>query len=150
MVAMTKLDDIIRSALKVCDLEYVGSEMRTMSSGQMLRIFIDKDGGVTVDDCERASRQVSALLDVEDPFAGQYNLEVSSPGLDRPLFTKEHFERFTGSRVKIKLRAPQEGRRNFVGVIKAINGDDIEVVVDDETYRLAIANIDKANLVPEF
>lgn len=150
MVTEVELEEIIKSALKVLDFEYVGSEMRMQTGRQFLRIFIDKDGGVTIDDCERASRQISALLDVEDPYAGHYNLEVSSPGLDRPLFEREHFERFVGARAKIRLKLPQNSRRNFLGVIKAVEADNVILVVDDDTFELPLSNIEKANLVPEF
>lgn len=150
MVAEVKLTEIIESALKVLDLELVGCEMHSQSGRSLLRIYIENEKGVSIDDCERASRQISALLDVEDPFSGQYNLEVSSPGLNRPLFKKEHYERFCTKRVKIRLHALREGRRNFEGIIKAVEGDNVLVVVDDETFELPIDEIEKANLVPEF
>lgn len=150
VVKVAKLDEIIKSALKVLGLELVGVDMHTQTSRKVLRIYIDKqDGGVSIDDCELASRQIGAVLDVEDPFSGGYNLEVSSPGLDRPLFTQEHYEKYIGSRVKIRLRLPLDGRRNFVGDIKAVQGDNITIVVGDDTFELAFSNIEKANLVPE-
>lgn len=116
--------------------------------GVLLRIYIDSGEGIGVDDCEKVSRQISALMDVEEPVRGNYTLEVSSPGLDRPLFALEHFRRFIGNRVKIRLTTPLRGKRNFDGVIKALHGDNIIVADDGEEFSLLYARIEKANLVP--
>lgn len=128
---------------------YVGSGAR-----RVLRLYIDAAAGIDLDDCERVSRQVSAVLDVEDPIAGQYALEVSSPGLDRPLFTPEHFRRFAGHQVTIVLREPQVGRRRFRGRLEGIREDEgagprVVVVEDGTEHVLALAAVGKANLVPQ-
>ncbi len=131
--------------------ELVGVEYLTQGdAGGLLRIYIDRDGGITVDDCARVSHQVSGILDVEDPIHGNYSLEVSSPGLDRPLFYKKDFALFADSEVTIKLRARIHGRRNFKGVLKGVEGDDVLVVVDGETFSLPLDQIEKARLVPKF
>jgi len=103
---------------------------------------------VNVDDCERASRQISGVLDVDDPIPGQYMLEVSSPGLDRPLFTAEHFQRFSGSRVKLRVSPPLDGRRNFSGVLVGMRDDAVVVVQDDEEVAVPLQYIEQARLVP--
>jgi len=103
-----------------------------------------------VDDCATVSRQISAILDVEDPIAGEYMLEVSSPGMDRPLFTLDQFRRFSGEQVKIRLRSPFEGRRNFKGALIGVEGDEVVVAVDEHEYLLPIELIDKAQVIPRF
>ena len=98
------------------------------------------------EDCEKVSRQVSAILDVEDPIAGEYTLEVSSPGLDRPLFTLDQFAQFEGTEVNVRLRSPIEGRRKFKGVIAEVSDDSVSVQVDNQTVALPFAEIEKANV----
>lgn len=115
----------------------------------LLRIYIESNNGITVDDCERVSRQVSAILDVENPITGSYTLEVSSPGLDRPLFTKEQFERYVGARINIRLHIPANDRRHFSGYLQAVEADSLLVKVDEEEFRIDLANIAKANVLPE-
>ncbi|MGQ9425747.1 ribosome maturation factor RimP [Gilvimarinus sp. F26214L] len=115
-----------------------------------LRIYIDKPDGVNLSDCERVSRQVSSVLDVEDPIQGEYNLEVSSPGVDRPLFTLEQFAEYAGERVQVRLRTPFEGRRQFKGLLTGVEDDEVKVVVEDHEYLLPIEWIDKANVAPGF
>jgi len=128
---------------ELCDLE-----VKFGGRDGLLRVFIDRPEGIGLDDCEVVSRQVSSLLDVEDPLPGHYTLEVSSPGLDRRLTKPEHFRRFTGEDVRVKLRFPKEGRRNFRGELVAANDENIEVVVDGVTHTLPIATIETARLVP--
>lgn len=114
----------------------------------VLRLYIDAEAGVTVDDCAEVSHQVSGVLDVEDPITSDYMLEISSPGMDRPLFKPAHWQRFVGEAVKVRLFAPVAGRRKFSAVIKAVEGDDIIVEVDDEDVRIPFTQIDRAHLVP--
>ena len=116
----------------------------------ILRLFIDKQDGVGLSDCERVSRQVSSVLDVEDPIAGEYTLEVSTPGMDRPLYTLEQYAQFAGEQIKLKLRVPFEGRRLFSGLLSGVEEDEVKLVVDDEEYLFPIESIDKANIVPNF
>ncbi len=114
----------------------------------VLRLYIDAEQGVTVDDCAEVSHQVSGVLDVEDPITSDYTLEISSPGMDRPLFKPAHWQRFIGEPVKVRLFAPVAGRRKFSAVIKAVEGDDIIVEVDDEDVRIPFTQIDRAHLDP--
>ena len=128
--------------------ELVDLEVRLGGKGGLVRLFIDKPEGIDLDDCEQVSRAVSALLDVEDPVPGNYNLEVSSPGLDRKLTKSEHFQRFAGEIVKVQMRFPIDGRRRFRGTLVASDEDNIVVEVDGESYRLPLKTIDTARLVP--
>jgi ribosome maturation factor RimP len=141
-------------ALIVPVVEAMGCEfwgMEYLSSGRsaMLRIYIDNDP-VTVDDCEKVSRQVSSLLDVEDLISTEYTLEVSSPGLDRPLYTLEQYEKYVGEDVALRLRFPYEGRRKFKGRLNGVEGEDVLLVVDDHEFLFPIGSIEKANIVPRF
>jgi ribosome maturation factor RimP len=132
-------------------LGYEISDLEAKVGGQngFVRIFIDKDDGINLDDCQKVSQAVSALLDVEDPLPGNYNLEVSSPGADRKLTKPAHFERFTGEKVKVQMRFPTiEGRRRFSGKLVAVEDKNIVVEVDGEPYTLALANIEVARLAP--
>ena len=115
----------------------------------IVRIFIDQlPDGVGVEDCETVSRQVSALLDVENPIPGNYTLEESSPGLDRRLTKLEHYERFMNEVIRIKLRFPLEGRRKWGGGLKSATSENIEVEVDGKLFQLPLATIESARLVP--
>lgn len=116
----------------------------------VLRLYIDAPGGVVLADCESVSRQVSALLDVEDPIEGDYTLEVSSPGLDRPLVTAAHFEAVRGKTVRIKMNYAQDGRRRFRGRLLAVASEGVEVECDGEVYELPFNEMNRANLVAEF
>ncbi len=115
----------------------------------IVRVFIDRPEGVTLDDCERVSRQVSGLLDVEDPIPGAYTLEVSSPGLDRPLRKTADFGRFAGQRARIELSLPLNGRRRFSGTLRGVERDEVLIELDGTLFRLPLAQIGKAHLVPE-
>ena len=128
--------------------ELVELEFASGHGRGVLRIFIDKPTGIGIDDCERVSREVSALLDVEDPISSAYALEVSSPGDDRVLRKPEHFERFVGSRVWVELKAPREGRRRYTGRLAAMNAAGIELEVDQDRVNVPFAEIGKARLAP--
>lgn len=124
-------------------------EVKLNERDGIVRIYIDQlPDGVGMEDCEKVSRQVSALLDVEDPIPGNYTLEVSSPGLDRRLTKLEHYERFLDELVRIKLRFPLDGRRNFRGTLKTADSEKIEVEVDGKMFELSLATIESARLVP--
>lgn len=116
----------------------------------VLRLYIDSENGILIDDCSDVSHQISALIDVEDPLPGSFNLEISSPGMDRPLRKMQDFVRFEGEQVKIKTTVPQEGQRNFTGVIGPIEDDALLLECDDRKVRLPMSMIDKARLVPSF
>lgn len=140
---------LIEPVVTAMGYELVGVEYLSRGRQPLVRLFIDTDEGITLDDCEKVSRQVSGVLDVEDPIRGEYTLEVSSPGLDRPLFTGAHFERFTGYRARIRLGIPQAGRRNFSGVIAGVRDGMVIMVDGDVEHALPLSGIDKANLVPD-
>lgn len=134
-------------------LELVDVEMGGPGGRQTLRLYIDKAGGVSLDDCTAVSRAVSAALDVEDPIQGAYDLEVSSPGLDRPLRTEEHFLKFAGSKVRIRTFGPLpecEHRKTFVGILKGYEEGSILVDVDGRLFRVPHALVSKANVEPVF
>ncbi len=131
-------------------LGYELSDLEVKFGGRhgALRVFIDKPDGIGLDDCEKVSLAVSALLDVEDPLPGHYDLEVSSPGLDRKLTKIEHFQRFEGETVKVQMRFPIEGRRRFRGTLVSSDDENIVVEVDGVPHTLPVATIDTARLVP--
>ena len=114
-----------------------------------LRLYIDAAAGITLDDCERVSRAVSEVLDAEDPIPGQYTLEVSSPGLERPLRTAQHFARFVGETVSVETVQAIEGRRRFKGALTAAGADTVEVEVDGKRWTLPLGGIRKAHLAPQ-
>ena len=141
--------EILEPSIVALGYELVAVELVGTGSDRVLRVYIDQADGITVDDCAKVSRQVSAVLDVEDPISGAYVLEVSSPGLDRPLVCAEDFERFKGSLVKVKTREAVLGRKNFTGLLSLASGDNVVVEVDGEPYDINLANIDRARLVPD-
>lgn len=129
--------------------ELVDLEWRRERSGWVLRLYIDKPGGVTIGDCVRVSEIVGKILDKEDIIHHSYNLEVSSPGIDRPLTKREHFIRFRGSKVKLSLKTPLGGRKNFVGVILDVKGNLLELESEGNRWEIPLENIKKANLQGE-
>ncbi|MBF5055835.1 hypothetical protein Y5W_01129 [Alcanivorax sp. 521-1] len=118
--------------------------------GAVLRLFIDHEEGITVDDCARVSQEVSGLLDVEDPIPGEYNLEISSPGLDRPIFELSQFDRYLGEDVQLKLLAPVAGKRKMTATLVAVDGDTLVVTLDGDTLRVPYSQVDRARLQPRF
>jgi ribosome maturation factor RimP len=143
-----ELRDLLEPAIERLGYELSDLEAKLGGGSGVIRVFIDQPEGVDLDDCEKVSLAVSALLDVEDPLPGHYNLEVSSPGLDRKLTKYEHFQRFSGETVKVKMRIPIGGRKRFRGTLVSSNDENIVVEVDGESYSLPIATIDTARLVP--
>jgi ribosome maturation factor RimP len=140
-------------------LELLGAEYLPAPGGALLRLYIDVPAGtagtadartVGIEDCEAVSREVSAQLDVADPISGHYTLEVSSPGVDRPLFTPAQFARFLGETAKVTLKLPQDGRRRLQGTIARVQADDIAFNVDGADMTVSFDNIDKARLVPDW
>ena len=118
--------------------------------GAVLRLFIDHDDGINVDDCALVSHEVSGVLDVEDPIPGDYNLEVSSPGLDRPLFELSHSERYQGESVQLTLLAPVAGKRKMTATLVAVDGDTLVMELDGESLRVPYSQVDRARLQPRF
>ena len=144
-----ELARILEPTVEGLGYEITDLEVKLGGKGGVVRIFIDHPDGIGLEDCEKVSMAVSALLDVEDPLPGQYNLEVSSPGLDRKLTKYEHFQRFEGETLKVSMRFPIEGRKCFRGTLVSSDDENIVLEVDGESYSLPMATIDTARLVPE-
>jgi len=140
---------LLEPPIEALGFELVEIEFAREGRGGVLRTYIDAPAGITVEDCARVSHAVSQLLESEDPIKGHYTLEVSSPGFDRILRKREHFERFIGERIAAELKLPMNGRRRFVGVLKSIDGDSIVVDVDGQAHDLPLERIQKARLRPE-
>jgi ribosome maturation factor RimP len=128
---------------ELVELEYAAGRTQAV-----VRIFIDQPAGISVDDCERVSRDVAALLDVDDPIPTAYTLEVSSPGFDRVLRTPGHFERFVGERIYVELQAPRAGRKRYTGILKTVSAAGIAMEVDKQTVEVPFGEIAKARLAP--
>ncbi|MFL6712462.1 MAG: ribosome maturation factor RimP [Sulfurifustis sp.] len=143
------LRERLQAGVQALGFELVDVELTGGRQHQTLRVYIDSPQGVTVDDCADVSRQLSAILDVEDPFPGTYTLEVSSPGLDRPLVTVADYRRFEGAIVKVRLATALDGRRNFTGRLASTTADGIVVEVDNEQFHLRFDAIERARLVPQ-
>ena len=154
----TDIAGLLSPTVASLGLELLGVEYLPSPGGALLRLYIDRPGadaadeaqGVGIEDCEAVSREVSAQLDVEDPISGNYTLEVSSPGVDRLLFTPAQFERFLGEEAKVVLKLPQDGRRRLTGRIATVEGDTVTFDVDGQPFAVAADNIDKARLVPDW
>ena len=145
-----RVQRLLEPTVAALGYELLGVEYLSQGKHSRLRLFIDGPNGIGLEDCSKVSHQVSGVLDVEDPIKGQYSLEVSSPGLDRPLFTPAHFERFIGQKVKLRSKLPVNGQRKFTGVIRAVEHEDIYISMEnDEELKIACHEIDQANLVPE-
>jgi ribosome maturation factor RimP len=149
MASKAELIGLLEPVVAAAGYELLEVEFSPASARALLRMYIDRtDGGhVTLDDCERVSRAVGALLDAADPIERAYELEVSSPGFDRPLRTRGHFERFAGSDARVELDAPLEGRKKFRGKLVAVDGDELLMEVDGRQWRLPLGRIHKARLV---
>ncbi len=145
------LKELLKPVVMSLDCTLWGIEFVNHRNQRTLRIFIDNEKeNINLDDCERVSRQCASILDVENMIDEHYVLEVSSPGIDRPLMELNHFEQYLGSKVELKLRFPLQGRRNFKGFLKQVDGNDIILAGPDEDYIFVFGTIDKANLVPIF
>lgn len=145
-----KLRVIVEKVVETMGYELVGIEYLQRDKTGLLRVYIDQQKGINLDDCQAVSHQLSGVLDVEDPIAGNYNLEISSPGLDRPLFKAEDFQRFTGSQVKIKMSRAEGGRKNYKGTIQGLEDDKVILDMQGNEIRLALADIDQSRLIPEY
>jgi len=143
-----RLIALIEPLLVQLGYELVELEMAPAHGRGSLRIFIDRPEGIGISDCERVSREVSALMDVEDPIPTAYALEVSSPGDDRVLRTPAHFERFRGSRVLLELVAPRDGRRRYTGLLQEVSATGVALEVDRQRVDVSFGEIAKARLAP--
>ena len=142
--------ELLQPVVEALGAQLWGLDLQSGGRRKLLRIYIDRDEGVDVELCAAVSRQVSAIMDVEDPIQGEYVLEVSSPGMDRPLYELAHYQQLLGEQIAVKLRFAYEGQRNFKGLLQAVEGDDIVLVVADHEYLFPIEGIEKANVVPQF
>jgi ribosome maturation factor RimP len=144
-----QVQELIEPAVTALGYELWGVQLLSQGRHSTLRIFIDKPEGINIDDCTAVSHQVSGILDVEDPIKSQYTLEVSSPGIDRPLFKLDQYQRYVGEDIALRLRTPVAGRRKFSGLLKAVEADNIIVRIEEENeeYVLPFESIDKANIV---
>ena len=143
-----ELTRLLEPTVERLGYELADLELRLAGRDSVVRVFIDKPQGVGLEDCEAVSRQVSAVLDVEDPVPGHYVLEVSSPGLDRKLTKPAHYRRYVGDDIRVQLRFPIEGRRKFRGRLTVASEETIQIEVDGQLHELPIATIDTARLVP--
>ena len=143
-----QITDLLRATVDALGFELWGVEYLSQGRHSILRVYIDAENGITVEDCARVSEQVGSVLDVEDPITGEYTLEVSSPGMDRLLFRLDQYPGYVGETVELRLRVPFEGRRKFKGVLTGIEGEDVVIRVDDHEYLLPHSAIDKARIQP--
>lgn len=145
------LEKLIAPVVSSLGCELWGLEYLTQGRYTTVRIYIDANpSGVSLEDCERVSRQISSVFDVEDPIDGEYTLEVSSPGLDRPLYTEAHYARYVGEIVNVRLRIARDGRRRFKGTITKVENGDVFLQADNQEVQIAIDVIDKANIEPRY
>lgn len=139
---------LLQPVIEAMGYELLGIEHGSHGHNDLVRVYIDSESGIALEDCERVSEQISGILDVEDPLQRQYTLEVSSPGLDRPLFSLEQFERHIGHEAQVRLRQLVDGRRRLRGQIEAVEDEMVVLTVDGETFRVNAGLIEHARLVP--
>lgn len=150
MTLEERIVQLVEPTVESMGFELWGIEYLAAGRHSTLRIYIEKEGGITVDECGAVSRQVSAMMDVEDPISNAYMLEVSSPGLDRILFKVAQYQMYLNEKVQVRTAAPIMGRKSFKGPLIGVNEDQIDVEVDGEVYEIPFPMIVKAQVVPEF
>lgn len=150
MAKESRLIELLSPVVESMGFIFWGLEYKPQGKHSLLRVFIDHDEGISADQCADVSRQISSVMDVEDPISGEYTLEVSSPGMDRPLFTLDQYQQCAGERIELKLRMPFDGRRKFSGRLVGVEEQDVVIHVDDEEFLLPIDLIEKANIIPQF
>jgi len=143
-----QISDLLGATVTALGFELWGVEYLSQGRHSVLRVYIDAQDGITVEDCAQVSQQVGSVLDVEDPISGEYTLEVSSPGMDRLLFRLDQYPAYVGEVLELRLRTPFEGRRKFKGVLTGIEGEDVVIRVDDHEYLLPHSAVDKARVEP--
>jgi ribosome maturation factor RimP len=144
-----KIKVLVEPAIADLGCEYLGAELFSYGNHRKLRLFIDKTSGVTVDDCAEVSHSVGAILDVEDIIPGEYRLEISSPGFDRPLFELAHYERFIGQKAKVRLRDKIDNRRNLLGIIEKVAEGKVTMDIEGHKISFELNEVGRANLVPQ-
>jgi len=156
-IFVTKLEQdltaMLAPAVEALGFELLGLEFVRAGQHSTLRVYIENvqnAEGITVDNCVEASRQISAILDVEDPITNEYNLEVSSPGIDRPLFKLEHYQKAQGEEIRLRTKLPQDGRRNFKGDLVSVEGDMLTLSLDGSEFMIMLGNVEKANIIAKF
>ena len=147
MAISDQIELLVEAPIESLGYELVGVEYIKNGADTVLRLYIDAEQGIGIEDCERVSHQVSGILEVEDPISSAYSLEVSSPGFDRPLFKERDFVRFSGQEVKISMKLPIQGRRNFKGLLQGFSDGNILVEVDGEIYELPLTKLSKAKII---
>lgn len=153
VIMLSKIDllnSMVDKAIAPLGYELIGIDYIPQGKKTFLRVYIDSPNGIDVDDCAKASHQISAALDVEDPIANEYTLEVSSPGLERPLFKAEHYKCYIGHKIKLMTKQPIEGRRNYSGILENVMDGTIQLRMDNVVYEFAIKDIKKAHLWVEW
>lgn len=144
------LEKVIAPVVSGLGFDWVGMQYLPSGRRSLLRIYVDKPGGITIDECQRVSRQIEAALSVEPASPEDYILEVSSPGLDRLLFNPAQCHEQVGKLVNIRLKAPKDGQRNFKGRLQAVEGDQITILIDEKQMTFSFDEIDEARIVPEW
>ncbi|MDR8522903.1 MULTISPECIES: ribosome maturation factor RimP [Shewanella] len=145
-----RLVEMLKAPVEALGHQLWGLEYIQAGKHSTLRLYIDNEKGIFIEDCAEASRQVSAVLDVEDPISTEYTLEVSSPGVDRPLFTAEQYQAYIGETVKVQLTMPVAGSRNLKGTVTGLDGQMLNLSVDGNELTVALDNIRKGNLIAKF
>ncbi|GIU04518.1 ribosome maturation factor RimP [Shewanella sp. c952] len=145
-----KLVEMLKAPVEALGHELWGLEYIQAGKHSILRLYIDNEKGIFIEDCAETSRQVSAVMDVEDPISTEYTLEVSSPGVDRPLFTAEQYQLYVGETVKVQVTMPVAGSRNLKGTVIGVEGQMLTLSVDGNELIVALDNIRKGNLIAKF
>ncbi|GIU16793.1 ribosome maturation factor RimP [Shewanella schlegeliana] len=145
-----KLVEMLKAPVEALGHQLWGLEYIQAGKHSILRLYIDNEKGIFIEDCAETSRQVSAVMDVEDPISTEYTLEVSSPGVDRPLFTAEQYKAYIGETVKVQLTMPVAGSRNLKGTVTGVDGQMLNLSVDGNELIVALDNIRKGNLIAKF
>lgn len=144
------LRELLEPVVTAMGYDLSGIEYLRYNKKSLLRLYIDHPNGITLDDCAQVSQQVSGVLDIADPIASEYQLEVSSPGLDRLLFLPKDFQRFIGEQAKFKLKRPINGMRNFIGILNGFEQEDVIVIIEETEHRIAFDDVDRVRLIPNF
>lgn len=150
MAKDTQLTELLAPVVEAMGFIFWGLEYSAQGKHSLLRVYIDHADGITVDHCAAVSHQISSVLDVEDPISQEYTLEVSSPGMDRPLFTLGQFQQYANHIIEMRLRMPFDGRRKFKGQLIGVEQEEVVLFVDGHEYLLPIELIEKAHVVPQF